>query len=92
MKKYLGIAERLKHMRHYNPARAAEPSSRHKAGLSASQGKMGGRTFGVQPLRFRGRVARGGVGWPGPEVLLSLLRLATLHYTKVTTFQEPDAF
>jgi hypothetical protein len=51
MKKYLGIAERLKHMRHYNPARAAEPSSRHKAGLSASQGKMGGRTFGVQPLR-----------------------------------------
>jgi len=31
---------------------------------------------------------RGGIGWPGPEVLLSLLPLATLHYRRIADFQE----
>jgi hypothetical protein len=60
-------------MRHDNPARGERPTS-------AWQGKMGGRTFGVQSLRRCGlgplwgaaRCAR----LAGPEVLLSLLPLA----------------
>jgi hypothetical protein len=38
-------------MRHYNPARAAGTGQPAHGLLSVSQGKMGGRTFGVQPLR-----------------------------------------
>lgn len=39
-------------MRHYNPARAAGTGQHGlKAVLSVSRRKMGGRTFGVQPLR-----------------------------------------
>ena len=47
-----------------------------------------GEHLGCSPcgeLACRARVAH---GWPGPEVLLSLLPLATLHYTVVTIFQE----
>ena len=42
-----------------------------RAAPSFTRGKMGGRTFGVQSLRKQWPVARLGVGWPGPEVLLS---------------------
>ena len=79
-------------MRHYNPARAARTGQPARGLLSVSQGKMGGRTFGVQPLRWGGGLRAVASVGPGPEVLLSLLPLATLHYTNVTTFQGPDAF
>ena len=36
-------------------------------------GKMEGRTFGVQSLRWRSPVVSCVIGWLGPEVMLSLL-------------------
>ena len=76
--KYLGTSKKQKHKkRHYNPARAEENARAPRQGFCRSfRGKMGGRTFGVQSLRGVGRSGACVRGWPGPEVLLSLLPLA----------------
>jgi hypothetical protein len=57
-------------LRRKQPARTMQRAEKIRA---ATFGKMGGRTFGMQSLRGDWPVARCGVGWPGPEVLLSLL-------------------
>ena len=60
--------------------------SRHGESGWFIRGKMGGRTFGVQSLRVLACRALMST-LAGPEVLLSLLPLATLDYTVTERFQ-----
>ena len=74
-------------MRHDIPARETGPARFPVKGtLWSIRGKMGGRTFGVQSLRVLACRALMST-LAGPEVLLSLLPLATLHYTFGQRFQ-----
>src|SRR4029453_6485091 len=86
-----GASKKQKHKkRQYNPARADRSSPAHPAGLTVgpSWARCVGEHLGCSPCgELAGRALVSTVG-RGPEVLLSLLPLATLHYTVVTIFQE----